>query len=81
LFVVLLVIAPPPSQELEPPTNPGRFSTGFTIRVSQQELADMVGATRKSVNKKLRGWHRAGLVQLGSRLIVITDIPAIEAMA
>jgi CRP-like cAMP-binding protein len=48
--------------------------------VSQQELADMVGATRESVNKKLRGWHRAGLVQLGS-LIVITDIPAIEAMA
>jgi hypothetical protein len=26
LFVVLLVIAPPP-QELKPPTNPGRFTT------------------------------------------------------
>jgi hypothetical protein len=27
LFVVLLVMAPP-SQELEPPTNPGRFTRG-----------------------------------------------------
>ena len=58
----------------------GKTDTSFSIRVSQQELADMVGATRESINKKLRGWQRAGLVRLGSRLIVVPDIPAFEAM-
>jgi CRP/FNR family transcriptional regulator, cyclic AMP receptor protein len=53
---------------------------GCPIRVSQQELADMVGATRESVNKKLRGWQSAGLVRLGSRSIVITDIAGIRAL-
>jgi len=52
----------------------------YSIRVSQQELADMVGATRESVNKRLRGWQNAGLVRLESRLIVIKDIVAIEAL-
>lgn len=52
----------------------------FSVRVSQQELADMVGATRESVNKRLRGWQNAGIVRLESRLIVIMDVGAIEAL-
>jgi hypothetical protein len=40
----------------------------------------MVGATRESVNKRLRGWQNAGLVRLGNRLIVINDIASIEAL-
>jgi CRP/FNR family transcriptional regulator, cyclic AMP receptor protein len=52
----------------------------YSVRVSQQELADMVGATRESVNKRLRGWQNAGVVRLESRLIVIRDIAAIEAL-
>ncbi len=51
-----------------------------SIRVSQQELADMVGATRESVNKRLRGWQNTGLVRLESRLIIINDITAMEAL-
>ena len=51
------------------------------IRVSQQELADMIGASRESINKKLRGWQSAGLVRLGTRSIVITDLAAIKALA
>ena len=58
-----------------------KTETGYSIRVSQQELADMVGATRESINKRLRRWQSAGFVRLGSRLIVITDIAAIEALA
>jgi len=58
-----------------------RPDTHYAIRVSQQELADMVGATRESVNKKLRGWQSAGLVRIGNRSIVITDTAAIEALA
>jgi CRP/FNR family cyclic AMP-dependent transcriptional regulator len=51
------------------------------VLVSQQELAGMIGATRESINKRLHVWQKAGLVQLGKRLIVIPDIAAIEALA
>jgi CRP/FNR family transcriptional regulator, cyclic AMP receptor protein len=51
------------------------------LRISQQELAGMVGASRESVNKQLRGWEDAGVLRLGKRLIEIPDIAAIEALA
>jgi CRP/FNR family transcriptional regulator, cyclic AMP receptor protein len=51
------------------------------VLISQQELAGMIGATRESINKRLHVWQKAGLVQLGKRLIVIPDIAAIEALA
>lgn len=34
------------------------------IRLSQQDLADMIGATRESVNKWLRTWEQEGMVEL-----------------
>ena len=40
MFVVLLVIAPP-SQELEPPTNPERFNTDGRLLVAQLHAADV----------------------------------------
>jgi hypothetical protein len=52
----------------------------ISLRISQQELADLVGSTRESVNKLLHLWQKAGIVQLGMRLIVIPDIAVIEAM-
>lgn len=51
------------------------------LRITQQDLAGMVGATRESVNKQLHVWQVTGVVQLGKRLIVIPDIDAIEALA
>ncbi|HZK92252.1 MAG TPA: Crp/Fnr family transcriptional regulator [Stellaceae bacterium] len=54
---------------------------GVTLRITQQELAGMVGATRESVNKQLHVWQGAGMVQLGKRLILIPDIDAIETLA
>jgi len=35
------------------------------IRLPQQDLADLVGTSRESVNKQLRQWEEAGLVRLG----------------
>ena len=35
------------------------------IRLSQQDLADLVGTTRESVNKQLRIWEDGGIVSLG----------------
>ena len=52
----------------------------FLLRVSQQELSDMVGAARENVNKLLRTWQRAGLLELGKRRIVIRDLDALERL-
>jgi CRP-like cAMP-binding protein len=54
---------------------------GITLRITQQELAGMVGATRESVNKQLHLWQSAGVLRLGKRLIVIPDIDAIQSLA
>jgi CRP-like cAMP-binding protein len=58
-------------------TRPG---SRVTLRLSQQELAGMVGATRESVNKQLQVWQGAGILHLGKRLIEIPDLAAIEAL-
>lgn len=50
----------------------------FQLRVSQQELGGIVGASRENVNKQLRAWQRAGLLELGKRLIVIPDPEALQ---
>ena len=52
----------------------------FELHVSQQELGGIVGASRENVNKQLRAWQRAGLLELGKRLIVIPDPDALEAL-
>jgi CRP/FNR family cyclic AMP-dependent transcriptional regulator len=51
------------------------------LRVTQQELAGMVGAARESVNKQLHVWQNAGVLRLGKRLIEIADVTALETLA
>ena len=41
------------------------------VRMPQQDLADLVGATRESVNKQLRAWEQAGIVELGRGRVVL----------
>jgi len=52
----------------------------FQVRVSQLELSGIVGAARENVNKQLRAWQRAGLLELGKRIIVIPNLDALEAL-
>jgi len=44
------------------------------IRLSQQDLADMIGATRESVNKWLRSWEEEGLVELARARVRVLDV-------
>jgi CRP/FNR family transcriptional regulator, cyclic AMP receptor protein len=52
-----------------------------TIRLSQRELGNFVGAGREGVNKCLRNWQRAGLVRLENGMITIVDRSALEQLA
>jgi CRP-like cAMP-binding protein len=40
---------------------------------SQTELAEMIGATRESVNRQLNAWHAEGLIEMKDRWITVPD--------
>lgn len=54
--------------------------TAITLKLSQQELASMVGATRELVNKRLRAWAQRDIIELVSGSLVIKQRQALEAM-
>ena len=51
------------------------------LKLSQQELGDLVGATRESVNKHLNDWTRQGFVTLRGGRMVIDDIESVRRLA
>lgn len=53
----------------------------FTLRLSQTELAAMVGASRQSVNKELQRLQTEGLVGLEYGNVVVHDAPALKRLA
>ena len=52
----------------------------FYIQLTQQDLANMVGATRESVNKCLSVWQRQGLVHIDGGQIVVPDRSRLESL-
>lgn len=53
-------------------------SSGIDVQVSQQLLANMIGTSREAVNKQLRIWEGAGLIELKRGSITILDSAALE---
>jgi CRP/FNR family transcriptional regulator, cyclic AMP receptor protein len=53
----------------------------ISLKLSQQELGDLVGATRESVNKHLSDWTRQGIVKLQGGRMVIADIDSVRRIA
>src|ERR1700722_7691281 len=54
---------------------------GRTIAVTQQEISEMVGMTRESINKQLRAWAARNWVRLEHGAIVVLDRAWLKAMA
>jgi len=53
----------------------------IALKLSQQELGDLVGATRESVNKHLKDWARKGLLKLDGGRMTISDIEGVRRIA
>jgi len=51
------------------------------LKLSQQELGDLIGATRESVNKHLRLWFEQGVARKEAGRLLICDRRALERMA
>jgi len=54
---------------------------GRTIAVTQQEISEMVGMTRESINKQLRSWVGRNWVRLEHGAIVVLDAGALQELA
>ena len=56
-------------------------SPGRTITVTQQEISEMVGMSRESINKQLRAWESRNWVRLEHGAIVVLDAAQLQALA
>ncbi len=54
-----------------------RSGQGFTLRISQENLASFLGVTRQAVNQQLQVWKAKGWVELGRGVIIVRDEGAI----
>jgi CRP/FNR family transcriptional regulator, cyclic AMP receptor protein len=54
---------------------------GRSIAITQQEISEMVGVTRESINKQLRAWAGRNWVRLEHGAIVVLDAEALQALA
>ncbi|MGA9952315.1 MAG: helix-turn-helix domain-containing protein, partial [Bradyrhizobium sp.] len=56
-------------------------SGGRTIAITQQEISEMVGMTRESINKQLRAWATRNWVRLEHGAIVMLDVGPLQEIA
>jgi CRP-like cAMP-binding protein len=58
-----------------------RSSGGFTLRISQEDLASFLGVSRQAVNQQLQAWKAQGWVELGRGVVTVRDENAIRNAA
>ena len=51
------------------------------LKVSQQDIANLVGITRERVNKHLKKWERAEIISLQQGRLTILDLPLLQELA
>lgn len=52
---------------------------GSEVNISQEQLANYVGAARESVNRQLQVWRRAGILDLRRGAILVLDMQKLSA--
>jgi CRP/FNR family cyclic AMP-dependent transcriptional regulator len=55
--------------------------SGRTIAITQQEISEMVGMTRESINKQLRAWAARNWVRLEHGAIVVLNAAMLRELA
>jgi len=65
----------------EPLQTPGNESNEYRIRMSQRDLAAMLGVTRESINKELKILRDKGVVTTARNAIIIQDLERLKRRA
>jgi len=60
--------------------DPG-YAQGGKITVTQQEMSEMIGMSRESINRQLRAWAGLGWVRLGHGAVVVLDSAELKTAA
>jgi CRP/FNR family cyclic AMP-dependent transcriptional regulator len=55
--------------------------TRLGLKLSQSDLAELVDATRQSVNRLLRAWHEARILETRDGRIVVRDVEGLRRIA
>ncbi|MGD8861036.1 MAG: Crp/Fnr family transcriptional regulator [Myxococcales bacterium] len=55
-------------------------SVRISFKLSQQEMGDLVGATRESANKQVRHWEQAGIVSQQSGHLIVHDLERLREL-
>jgi CRP-like cAMP-binding protein len=55
--------------------------SGHTIPVTQQQISEMVGMSRESINKQLRAWEERNWVRLEHGAILVLNVEQLQALA
>lgn len=51
------------------------------VKMSQEELGDLVATTRESINKQMKLWAGSGLASMDHGVITLLDAEALEALS
>ena len=57
------------------------FASGGKVSITQQELSEMIGMSRESINRQLRAWVAQGWVRLGHGAIVVLNLGSLKGIA
>ena len=58
----------------------GEAGDRLVLHFSQEEGAHMLGASRQSINRVLKRWEAAGIVQLGYRTLALEDLSTMRRL-
>jgi CRP/FNR family transcriptional regulator, cyclic AMP receptor protein len=65
----------------QPPKAPYGQAQWVPLELSQNELAEWIGASRETVARVLKGWVWRGVVQASRRRLFVQDVPMLEKIA
>ena len=58
-----------------------RSGSGYTLRISQEDLANFLGVSRQAVNQQLQAWKAQGWIALGRGSVTVLDDQAVRNAA
>ena len=67
--------------QADAPTGPGMLGIQVNHDLTQEELAQLVGASRETVNKALADFTARGWIQLSAKSVLITDMDRLRKRA